>query len=233
MATTARRQGVAPGASSARATASAASRTAAAMSASSSPTSSTVAAPVRSRAVRCSSRRRYAAASAAVGSRPAATGPSAVARIRVAGVRADRAQQVGPQFGVIRAGDGAAQELGVLRVPGQVIGQARADPEHRGQPVAEVLLGAERGAQGVLAGRGAEQPGQAGQGEVGIGRGRDRGDQRVGPQLGRGHAEVGEQQGLGPRGIRESHPRQPPCQRGPRATHPVKLTDTGLVRCAR
>ena len=66
---------------------------------------------------------------------------------------------------------------------------------------------------------GAEQPGQAGQGQVGVGRGRDRGHQRVGPQLGRGHAEVGEQQGLGPRRIRESHPRQPPCQRGPRATH--------------
>src|SRR6185369_5567269 len=48
----------------------------AAMSASSSPTSSTVTALVRSRAVRCSSRRRYAAASAAVGSWPAATGPS-------------------------------------------------------------------------------------------------------------------------------------------------------------
>ena len=196
------------------------------MPASSSPTSSTLAAPVRSRAVRCSSLRRYAAASAAVGSTPAATGPSGSL-----GVRADCAQQAGPQFGVIRAGDGAAQELGVLRVPGQVIGQARADPEHGGQPVAEVLLGAERGAQGVAAGGGAEQPGQAGRGQVGIGRGGDGGDQRVGPQLGRGHAEVGEQQALGPRRIRESHPRQPPCQRGPRATHPVKLTDSGRFRC--
>ena len=28
-----------------------------------------------------------------------------------------------------------------------------------------------------------------------------------------------EQLGLGPRRIRESHPRQPPCQRGPRAAH--------------
>jgi len=115
---------------------------------------------------------------------------------------------------------------------GQVVGQARADAEHGGQPVTEVLLGAERGAQGVPAapGRG-EQPGQAGHRQVRIGRGGDGGDQRVGPQLGRGHAEVGEQQALGPRGIRESHPRQPPCRRGSRTTHPVKVTDTGRFRC--
>jgi hypothetical protein len=150
--------------------------------------------------------------------------------VGVAGVGADRAQQAGPQLGRFRAGDGTAQDLGVLRVPGQVVGQARADAEHRGQPVAEVLLGAERGAQGVLLagpGRG-EQPGQAGQGQVGVGRRGDRGYQRVASQLGRGDAEVVEQQGLGPCGIRESHPRQPPCQRGPRTSHARKLTDPGL-----
>ena len=96
-------------------------------------------------------------------------------------------------------------------MPGQVVGQAGADAEHGGQPVAEVLLGAQRGAQGVPAvARRAEQPGQPGHGQVGIGRGGHRGHQRVGPQLGRGHAEVGEQQALGPRGsanpIRASHP---------------------------
>ena len=146
--------------------------------------------------------------------------------IGVIGVRADRTQHVGTQFGGFWAGDGAAQDLGVLRVPGQVIGQARADAEHRGQPFAEVLLGAERGAQGVLAGAdGAEHPGQAGQGQVGVGRGGDRGHQRVGPQLGRGRAEVVEQEEFGPRGIREAHPRQPPCQRGPRTTHLSNVTD--------
>ena len=168
------------------------------------------------------------------GNRPvqAAAAGVAAAGVGVAGIRSDGAQQAGPQFGLIGAGDGAAQQPGVLRVPGQVVGQARADAEHRSQPVAEVLLGAERGAQGVPAapGRG-EQPGQAGHRQVGIGRGGDGGDQRVGPQLGRGHAEVGEQQALGPRGIRESHPRQPPCRRGSRTTHPVKVTDTGRFRC--
>ena len=138
-------------------------------------------------------------------------------------VRADRAEQAGPQGGGPLPVGGTAQDLGVFRVPGQVVGQARADAEHRGQPVAEVLLGPERGPQGVLAAAGgAEQPRQPGQGQVGIGRGGDRGHQRVGPELGRGGAEIAQEQGLGPRGIRESHPRQPPCQRGPRTTHPSK-----------
>ena len=46
----------------------------------------------------------------------------------------------------------------------------------------------------------ANKPRQADQGQVGIGRRGEGGDQRVGPQLGRGRAEVGEQQALGPRG---------------------------------
>ena len=157
----------------------------------------------------------------------------------VMGIRADRAQHVRAQFGRFGRADGAAQDLGVLRVPGQVVGQARADAEHRGQPFAEVLLGAERGAQGVVAGgrglrgllvgavagSGGEQPGHPDQGQVGVGRGGDRGHHRVGPQLGRGRAEVVEQEEFGPRGIRESHPRQPPCQRGSRTTHLSKVTD--------
>ena len=151
------------------------------------------------------------------GDRPVQAAGARVAGARVAGARSDGVQQAGPQFGLIGAGDGAAQQFGVLRVPGQVVGQARADAEHRGEPVAEVLLGAERGAQGVPAqgvpaGGGTEQPGQADHGQVGICRGGDRGDQRVGPQLGRPHAEIGEQQAFGPRRIRESHPRQPPCR---------------------
>ena len=173
------------------------------------------------------------------GDRPVQAAGTRVAGAGVAGVRSDGAQQPGPQFGLIGAGDGAAQQPGVLRVPGQVVGQARADAEHRGEPVAEVLFGAERGAQGVPAqyvptrgvpaSGGTEQPGQAGHGQVGIGRDGDRGDQRIGPQVGRSHAEVGEQQAFGPRRIRESHPRQPPCRRGPRATHSVKVTDNGRV----
>jgi len=141
----------------------------------------------------------------------------------IVGVGADRAEHVGAEFGLLRALDGTAQGLRVLGVTGQVIGQARADAEHRGEPVAEILLGAERRAQAVLTAgnllsRG-EQPGHPGQGQVGVGRAGDRGHHRVGPQLGRGRAEVVEQKAFGPRGIRESHPRQPPCRRGPRTTH--------------
>ena len=209
------------------------------MSASSSPTSSTVAAPVRSRAARCSSRRRYAAASAAVGSRPAATGPSRPPGPAPAGRRGPRRRRassagraVRPSSGRVMAPRSSSASSGCRArwsarpalTPSTAVSRSRKSSSARSA--------ARRASGSDPLGRpagGTEQPGQAGHGQVGIGRGGDRGDQRVGPQLGRPHAEVGEQQAFGPRRIRESHPRQPPCQRGPRATHPVKLTDNGRV----
>jgi len=121
------------------------------------------------------------------------------------------------------AADGTAQHLAVFRVPGQMIGQARADAEHRGQPVTEILLAAQRGAQGVRVIRGVEDPRQTDQRQIGVGHGGQSRHQRVGPQLGLGDTEIGKQKTFGPRRIGETHPRQPPCQRGSRTTHLSKL----------
>jgi len=92
-----------------------------------------------------------------------------------------------------------------------VVRQARTDAEDGGQPIAVVLLGAERRAEGALpAAGGGEQPRQPGQGQVGIGAGGDRGDQRSDLSSAAVRAEIAQEQELGPRGIRESHSRQPP-----------------------
>ena len=69
-------------------------------------------------------------------------------------IRADGMQHFVPQFGRAGAADGAAQHFVIRRMPSQVIGQGRADAEHRRQPVAEVLLGTERSAQGRWISRG-------------------------------------------------------------------------------
>ena len=149
-------------------------------------------------------------------------------RLGQTGVGADGQQHLLAQFGRARGGRGPAEDLGVFGVPGQVVGQAGADAEDGGQPVAEVGFVAQRLAQGGPVVRGAEHAGQPGQGQVGIGRGGQRGEQRVGARLARLlvriDAEVGEQQALGPRGVRETQPGQSPGQRGPRAAHPAKVT---------
>ena len=136
--------------------------------------------------------------------------------------RADCAQHLRAEVGGIWAGDSTAQHVAVFRVPGQVVGQAGADAEYGGQPVAEVRLVAQRRAQGVRVGCGAEYPGQAGQREVGIGRRAQRGHDGVSFQLAGRDVDVVEQQPLGPRGIRETRPGQPPRQRGPRTAHTGK-----------
>ena len=224
MATTASRHGADPGGSSDRATASAASRTAAAMSASSSTTSSTLTTAVMSRAARCSSRRRYAAASAA-------TGSSLASWLATGSARRGLAPTASSICSRSSAGPGRPRlprsSWHVFGVPGQVVGQAGADAEDGGQPVAELGFVAQRLPQGGPVVGGAEQPGQPGQGQVGIGRGGQRGQQRVGARLAPllvriGAAEVGEQQALGPRGVRETQPGQSPGQRGPRAAHASK-----------
>ena len=139
-------------------------------------------------------------------------------------IRAHRAQHVLAQFGLAGPGGRAAQHLAVFGMPGQVIGQARADAEDRRQPVAEILLLAERCAQRGWLVRGLEYPGQPGQRQVRVGGRGQRGHDHVGVQFAGDAAEVGEQKALSPRGIGESHPRQPPCQRGPRTTHSSKAS---------
>ena len=148
-------------------------------------------------------------------------------RLGQAGVGADGQQHLLAQFGRPGAADGPAEDLGVFGVPGQVVGQAGADAENGGQPVAEVGFVVQPPAQGGPVVRGAEHAGQPGQGQVGIGRRGQRGEQRIGARLARLlvriDAEVGEQQALGSRGVRETQPGQSPGQRGPRAAHPAKV----------
>ncbi len=104
-------------------------------------------------------------------------------RLGQARVRADGPQHFLTQFGRVRTADGGAQQLGVAGVPGQVVGQAGADAEDGGQPVAEVGFVAQCLAQGGRVVRDAAHPGQPGQGQVGIGRGGQRGQQRVGGRI--------------------------------------------------
>ena len=139
-------------------------------------------------------------------------------------VRADRLQHLLTQLGRAGAAHEAAEQLAVPGVPGQVVGQAGADAEDGGQPVAEIRLVAKRLAQGGRVLRGAEHPGQPDQGQVGIGRGGQRGQQRVAARIAVGvvrvdTAEVGEQQALGPGCVRETQPGQPPRHGRPQTAH--------------
>ena len=98
---------------------------------------------------------------------------------------------------------GLAEYSKVFGVPDQVVAEGLADAEN----------GDQRGAQGLVVAEpapGAGDPAQAGQRQVGIGGGRERGEQVfVGFRVDRG---VREQQ-LGAGRIGEPHPGQPPCQR--------------------
>ena len=224
MATTASRHGADPGGSSDRATASAASRTAAAMSASSSTTSSTLTTAVMSRAARCSSRRRYAAASAATGSSLAswlATGSarrglaptaSSICSRSSAGpgrprlprsswqsagcrVRWSARPALTPRTAVSRSRNSGSSRSACRRAC-----RSSAAPNSRASPV-RARSGSAAAASAVSSG---SVPGSL-------------------PVLVRiGAAEVGEQQALGPRGVRETQPGQPPRQRGPRTAHASK-----------
>ena len=63
-----------------------------------------------------------------------------LARDRLGQTRAgpDRQQHLLAQLGRAGAAEVAAEQLGVFGVPGQVVGQAGADAQDRGQPVAEL-----------------------------------------------------------------------------------------------
>src|SRR5205085_2278124 len=64
--------------------------------------------------------------------------------------------------------DVPAEQLAVIRMPGQVIGQSRADAEHRGQPVAEILFLAQRREQRSGVAGSAEDAAETGKRQVGI-----------------------------------------------------------------
>ena len=132
----------------------------------------------------------------------------------VAGVRADGAQQVGPDLARLGAAVRvpAPQDGAVGRMAGQVIGQGPADAEDGDQPGTERrVLG--QGADEALVSLGDLR--QAGQGEVGIGRPRQRREQRV---VAAGDAEGGEL-AFRPRYVGEAHPGQPARQGHTRAAH--------------
>ena len=171
-------------------------------------------------------------------------------RVIVQGAGAHRVQQRGPQLA--RGGPpdrvGAAQQVAVVRMPDQVVGEAGADPQHGGQALPEPRLRAQRGPdiRGVGPAVGTRDPGQPEQGEVGIGGGGDGLQQRV--VHGRA-AETGLDAGWFRRAdvegqvrgdkafcggrVGEPHPGQPPLQgRRPHAAHPGAHAMT-LIRMAR
>ena len=127
----------------------------------------------------------------------------------VAGGRAHRLQQDGPQF--LRRGTAQrtlpAQRPPVPRVPGQVVGQRRARAEHGGQAAGERGLLRRGGAQAAAVSR-LQQPGQPGQRQVRVGRVGEHADElAVEPELA-DHA-------FGPGGVGEAQPGQPARQRRP------------------
>ena len=235
MAITASRQGADPGGRFALAIARAASSAAAARSASSAATWSKDASPVRSRAASGSSRRRYATRSAATGPGPgwraglagaglAGPGP-ARDRLGVRRARTDRGQQLGPHLGRLRCGKviAAGQDLPVRRVPGQVIPERRACPEHGRQPGTQPGVLAKRPGQFPVAGH----PCQRGQRQIGVRGSGQRVEQPVSRMAGI-HCEIPGEQEFRPARVGEAQPGQPCGGGGPaRHAHPSTVTVRG------
>ena len=96
-------------------------------------------------------------------------------RFRVVGLGAHRDQQIGPQLGGLRAAQRvrAAQHLPVIRVADQVIAERGARAEHRGEPVPQPGVSAQRGEQVTVEGH----PGQRDQGQIRVGGRGERGQQ--------------------------------------------------------
>ncbi len=88
-------------------------------------------------------------------------------RLRVVGLSAHRRQQVRPELGGPRAAQRvrAAQHLAVVRVADQVIAERGARAEHRGKPVPQPGVSAQRGEQVTVE----RHPGQRGQGQIRVG----------------------------------------------------------------
>ncbi|CNG87318.1 Uncharacterised protein [Mycobacterium tuberculosis] len=127
-----------------------------------------------------------------------------------------------------RGGRAVAQHPPVVRMPGEVVAERGAHPEHGGEPLPRPRLGGEGRAQlaarAVLVG-GREEPQQPVQRQVGVGGAAERVEEVVaGPRPG---AALGvPQQPLGARGVGEAEPRQAPGEGGaafgsPRLGHSV------------
>ena len=158
------------------------------------------------------------------GSGPAA--PGRRHRLRGAGIRAHGGQQRGAQLPGGRAGQRlrAAQEPPAFRVPGQVVAERGAGPEHQGQPPGQVGVLVQGGEQLGVPGH----PGQGREREIRVGRGGERRQQPgvAGVEVER---EIPARQPLGLGGVGEPHSGQPGAQRGP-ARHAHALHGSGPRR---
>ncbi len=160
-------------------------------------------------------------------------------RARGAGVIG--ARQARPRLGHVRVGTDGAQQLGadrrglralaprragehraVTRMAGQVVGECRARPQGRDEPVPQAGVPPDlRDDRAVALG----DPGEAGQREVGIGGGSERGEQAL---VLRGTTRDGSlrdaelrERPLGARHIRQAHAGQPASQGGTNAAHGI------------
>ncbi len=110
------------------------------------------------------------------GCRIAARQPRRVGRrLGISRIGANARQQRGPQLARLWFAERIppAQHPPVSRVPGQVVAEGGAGPEHRGEPDPEARIGSQRGTQLGIGG----QPRQAREGGVGIGGRRERLDE--------------------------------------------------------
>ena len=143
-------------------------------------------------------------------------------RLRVLGAGTDRGQQLGPDLGRFRGGKVVltCQDPPVLRMPGQVISQRRAGPEHRRQPGTQPGAATQRPDQFLVAGH----PRQRGQRQIGIRCGGQRVDQPV-ARLAGIHGEIPGEQEFRPGRVGETQPGQPCGSGGPaRHAHPSTVT---------
>ncbi len=143
-------------------------------------------------------------------------------RLRVAGLGAHRRQQVRPQLGGPRAAQRVrpAQHQAVVGVADQVVAERGARAEHRGQPVPQPGVSAQRGEQVAVE----RHPGQRGQGQIRVGGRGERGQQVSVGALGVEGQVLTEQPFRAGR-VSKSHPGQFPGRGRPSAhAHPCTVT---------
>ena len=147
-------------------------------------------------------------------------------RLGVPGPGTDRGEQFGPHLLRRWRGQvvGAGQHPPVAGVPGQVVPERRAGPEHGRQPAAQPGVLRQRPRQFRVA----RQPGQRGQRQIGVRGGAQRIDQGI-LRLAPVHGQVPDEQ-FRPRRVREAQPGQP-CGGGglARHAHPSTVTARLLV----